>query len=226
MSEFEKITNCILSFDPAQLADYSAIAIIDRVDTHLKPDFDQEIVTKTRYRVLKLERLPMGVTYPNQIRHILRTWQALEAKYRSVQKRPSLLIDCGCVGLSDYDTLRESARDQHINVPIYGMRFTGGFYPSDHGSKSITNVPKAEVFAGLTVAMQSGMIEINPSLKYAPVLREEALNFNTELTENGHRTMEAAPGFHDDLLCAVAMGIYKMANKRQTPRVLRNPFRG
>jgi len=219
MIEFDKIAQCVLSFDPAQLADYSAVAIIDRVETWQHPDFDNPRILKTRYRVLKLERLPMGISYPDQIRHLLRTWQALETKYRRVERAPTILIDTGGVGLSVYDTLREKAREQGINAPIRGLRFTGGFYPSTHGGKGIINVPKPEVFAALTVAMQSGLIEINPALKYAPVLREEAMNFNVQLTEHGHQTMEAAPGFHDDLLCAIAQAIWFMVRKRP-PQIL------
>jgi hypothetical protein len=224
VNEYEKITGCVLSFDPAQLADYSALAVIDRVETWREPPFEDAKPVNTRHRVLKLERMPQGITYPNQIRHVLRTWQILDAKYRKIA-RPGILIDVGGVGLSVYDSLREAARDLNLRAPIYGMRFTAGFYPSVHDGKNIRNIPKTEVFAALTVAMQSGLIEINPSLKFAPILREEAMNFNVSFSEHGRQTMEAAPGFHDDLLCAVAQGIYHLAGKKQTPVVLpRMPF--
>jgi hypothetical protein len=220
MSEYKKVTDLTVSIDPGQLQDKSTISVLIREEKRIKPGFDPEFVEEIKYRVVSLGLLPMMTPYTKQADYVLGIAGQLKEKYNN-RIIPTITLDAGGVGLPVLDVLHERMRQGKQRYPVFPIRYTGGFYPSA-GKKSIRNVPKAEIFQVLMVAMQNQEIEINDDTKYAPILREEMRNFKTKYHERGLQTMEAARG-HDDLLCSVADGLY-MLKKRTRIFACENPL--
>ncbi len=216
MTEYEKITEITVSIDPGQLQDRSAVSVLVKAETRHKPEFDPEYVQSTKYKVVALELLPMMIPYNEQVDYILALAQEMREKYYDHRVSPSITLDAGGVGLPVLDLLRERMQNGP-SFPVYPIRYTGGFYPSQ-GQKSIRNIPKNEVFQVLNVAMQNGEIEICDTSKNAQILREEFRNFKITYHESGMTTMEAGRG-HDDLLCSVGNGLYFL--KRGSARAVK-----
>jgi len=205
MSEYTKIMDVCVSIDPGQLQNRSAISVLIKEEARYKPDFDPEYVRETKYRVVALQLLPMMIPYNEQVDYVLNLCKQMQENYQVYNVKPGIVLEAGGVGLPVLDLLCERMRSGP-SYYVYPIRFTGGFYPSA-GQKSIHNIPKAEVFQVLNVAMQNAEVEINDVSKYAPILREEFRNFKITYRESGMATMEAGRG-HDDLLFSVGNGLY------------------
>ena len=173
----------IISVDLGQATDFTAISVIKREGEELQ--------------VIHLERFPLGMAYPEQVKRITDLYKKLKEIYKEV---PTLVLDRTGVGRGIVDLLQD--------VRLISITITGGNVVTKDGRN--WNVPKRDLIHGLVVQFQTGKIKIVRSLPDAEILIKELLNFKMKVNiTTGHDSYEAwREGIHDDLVLSVAMGAY------------------
>jgi hypothetical protein len=179
-----------MGVDFGQAADFTAIAILE--------------VTEEEYQCRHLERLALGMTYPDQVDRIADLWHVL-----SDQGRVGVVADATGVGRAVVDLLRLEVRK------VTGLTITGGDAVTWDGGREV-RVPKRDLVSTTKVLLQGGYLRIAASLAEAPTLVRELLAFEARINLRGHDTYEAwREGEHDDLVLALAMGAWLGENHRQ-----------
>jgi hypothetical protein len=67
----------------------------------------------------------------------------------------------------------------------------------------------------VAAVLENGLLRISSGLPHAAILISELQAFRASIGENGHARFESAPGFHDDLMLAAAMAVWRMMEIRQ-----------
>ena len=219
----------ILSADLGQAHDFTAISILEEArvtddEGHIvsetgldrspfEPPASTRVVSYVRdeTRLVHLQRLKLGVTYPEQIRIIAALFKALPA----AEKPPLLAVDFTGVGRPVVQAMREAGLS-----PV-GVTITSGF-DENRISRFEWRVPKRNLISNLAVAIESGRLKIAPGLAEAEALVKELVNFKMKISAAGNETFEAwRESIHDDLVLSVAIGLL-MAMRQPTPtRVIR-----
>ena len=183
----------IIGVDLGQAGDYTAISVIEANDTGLL--------------IRHLDRLPLGMPYPEQVEHITKLFNMVH--------NPVLVIDKTGVGRPVFDLLT-------MLNPI-GLTITGGNDERRDGKN--WNVPKRDLIHGLVIAFQNGNIKISSALPHAETLIRELTNFKLKVNiKTGHDSYEAwREGVHDDLVLSVAMAVHVAKNLHKTRGVIVGP---
>lgn len=72
-------------------------------------------------------------------------------------------------------------------------------------------VPKGELVSKLQALLHSGELRIAASLPDAVVLARERQEFRVRFTDAGNATFNAREGAHDDLVLALALGVFGLS---------------
>lgn len=173
-----------LGVDLGQAADYTAISVIEKVDSQL--------------RVRHLERLPLGTPYPDQVQRLKRIFEQVN----SGDERAKVIVDYTGVGRAVVDLIKNGGMK-----PV-ALTITGGNEPTKDGMN--WHIPKRDLISSLIVAFQTGQVKIAKSLPEAETLTRELMNFKLKVNlQTGHDSYEAwREGIHDDLVLSVAMAVY------------------
>lgn len=156
---------------------------------------------ETRYTVRHMERIPLGVSYPEQARRLVRILANL-AKLRlpgEPRLERSVYLDITGVGRPVFDIVAEELLTEPLAsaVPIYGLTFTGGemtTYDRDEG-----RLPKAYLVSRLQALMQGHCIELPPDHPDTPIMQGELKTYEIRLSQSGKDTYGAfANDTHDD----------------------------
>lgn len=183
-----------LSVDLAQANDYTALAM-------LAATWADESNVLERIACRHLERLPRGTPYPAQV-----------ARIAALMNRPELAgavlaVDATGVGRPVVDSLRQAGLD-----PV-AITITGGTEAT--ATPDGWHVPKKDLVAALSLALQSGALKIARSLPEAETLAAELGNFQVKVTPAANEVYGAwREGTHDDLVLAVAIGIWLLLRER------------
>jgi hypothetical protein len=190
-----------VAVDLGQASDPTAIAVIHH---QVEPLSDWKVDerhctlkqrTEERFDVRHLERLPLGMTYPAQVMHVA---QMLS---RPPLRDAELAIDETGVGRPVGDMFQ-----QHGLKPTR-VTITSGQEQSRAGPYS-WHVPKNILIPNLEARMHSGELRISNALSEAPALRDELKDFQRKIAETGRSTWTARTGQHDDLVLALAIGVW------------------
>jgi hypothetical protein len=208
----------LLSLDIGQMADYTAISVVENVyrekqkralpGTVLWVEEDQTYAKE--YHLLHLERLQQ--TYPQVIE---RTKQIMDNP--KLQGETELVIDATGVGRPIVDYLR---REKLKPIPI---TITAGFQTTNVDGEF--HVPKTELVTALQIIFQSGRLKIAKDIDIAQLLVKELHNFRQKVSQRGRATFEAArESEHDDLVISLAMAIWYSERNyiREKARAIRN----
>jgi hypothetical protein len=223
-----------IGVDLGQSADHSAIAVVERREERLGRDgtpagvpergfsyYDRRAIT---LKIRTLERIELGTDYLDVVDRIKdymeapelttkRTFQVLgEGDFlpRKIERSapPSMAVDITGVGAAVADMLR------HQGLEFIPVSITGG--QQVNVKAGIHYVPKVELVGPMAPAMDSGWLRMPSTLPLYSVFRKELENFGAKQSERtGHTSYEAwREGEHDDLVLAVAMGIYSATRRR------------
>jgi len=195
-----------IGVDLGQMQDYTAIAIVERMEyvTNTGDDDGEHII---EHRVRHLERFPLGTLYPEVVRKVGIMMNAPELEDRTI-----LVVDATGVGRAVVDMFT-NAYLRPVAVTI-----TGGNKVSNEGWDF--GVPKRDLIGVLEVAMQTGRLKIAKELPEAKTLMDEMLNFKRKITLTGNDTYEAwREGQHDDLVLATALAVW-YAEQYVRPRIV------
>lgn len=219
------LTDFVLGLDLGQAGDPTAISVLEEPlwlteetrwhlnqaaggwvwPRDLQPDWLDRIRADWRaapekppLRMPHLERLPLGTSYVEVVRHV----KALLARPPLATSRTALVIDFTGVGRPVYDLFVEAGLR-----PI-GITVTGGndVHPDDAGYR----VPKRDLVAAAQAVLQSGRLRIAEALPDAQTLRNELISFKIRVNiKTGHDQYgEWRNGKHDDLVLSAAMAIW------------------
>jgi hypothetical protein len=174
----------LLSIDLAQLQDFTAYAVLRQVS-------EEEEDT---YQVHHLKRLERGMSYVDQMDRI-------RDVYDQLPDSTKVIADATGVGQAVVDMIDDL---RPVEIWIHG-----GEKVTQKGSRY--RVPKRELAGVLQRVLSERRLNVHPELEYAEILKEEMTNFKAEIDpDTGHESYAAdwRDGDHDDLVLAVAMGLW------------------
>jgi len=208
-----------VGLDLGQSADYTALAVIQRVPTY-NPQTGKHPV---ELHLKHLERYPLKTPYTqiaDNVRDLL--YEApftgdIYDGFKIRRARTELVVDKTGVGVAVTDLLTER-RLLFIGVTITGL----GQMVQRHGSKKYS-VPKQDLVSALEVPFHKETLKVAEGLQLWDVLRKELLTFRRKQnTVTAHISYEHwRESDHDDLVLAAALACWKATYKRKGTTKLR-----
>jgi hypothetical protein len=150
----------------------------------------------THFDVRHLERLPLGMSYPQQIQRVTN----LLARPPLNVLKPRLVFDETGVG--------RPVGDMFDVAGLWPSRITitAGLEATQHGKS--WHVPKGLLISNLEAHSHSGELRIAAAANDAAALKEELKDFKRKISEAGRTTYAARVGAHDDLVLSVAITLW------------------
>lgn len=179
--------------DIGQKRDPSAITVVE----------SQQRDDVTHYMVRRVERMPLGTSYPLVADRIAEIVSGLRQRSQALERRHQnfaieVVIDATGIGLAVGDLLRERG------IYPVSVLFTSGDKRLDrHGQVSIG---KGWMIGRIQVLLQAGRIHL-PATDEAQALVDELVNYEVTINEHANASFNARPGKHDDLVIALGLGV-------------------
>ena len=191
----------LVGLDLGQKHDHTAIAVVERekiVGTRRDP-VTWELDKRTVYAVRYLERMPLGMSYPEVVERVARLVRNIR-----LTTRCELAVDATGVGAPIVDMLRRAK----LGCNLSPVTITGG----DRQSQDTNGwkVPKRDLVTGPQALFECGELEVARGLEEGERLVEELREMRVKVSLGGHESFEAwRSGAHDDLVLAVALACWK-----------------
>ncbi|MBI4748641.1 MAG: hypothetical protein HY774_09125 [Acidobacteria bacterium] len=180
-----------LGLDLGQSKDYTALTIIERIETN-----GGDVVVQ---QVRHLQRWKLRTSYPTIVREVTAMLNQPPLRHADT----TLAIDGTGVGRPVVDLFWNVKTDALIRPVqiVAGSKesHNDGFY----------HVPKRELVSLVQVALQTRQLRIAAELPEAEVLVKELINFQVKITDAANDTYGAwREGQHDDLVLATALALW------------------
>jgi len=197
----------VVGVDLGQARDPTAICVVRRPE--LKPpeidsDYYHPRLAKLRpaprYEVGYLRRVTIGTSYVSIVRQVEELMGKLPAG-------SELVIDQSGVGRAIFDLFKVR------KLRPIGLTITAGNRETREGR--MYSVPKLQLVSGVQALLHKGELKILRTLPDSAVLVRELQEFRVEYTASGHLTFNARSGAHDDLVLALAIGVWRLVNNRR-----------
>ena len=188
-----------LGLDLGQRRDYTALAIVERIEQRLAWMASPPTPLGVRY----LERMALGTPYPDVVSRVC---EILRDPRMAGQSH--LVVDSTGVGAPVMDLLRRAGLLANLTAVI----ITGGDHA--HFSGDQWHVPKRELLATLEIALECGDLKISRRLREAERLVKEFESMRLDPRTNGRWKMEAEGNAHDDLVLALSLACWKAKRPR------------
>lgn len=174
----------IISLDPAQLNDYSALSVIEAKDT--------------KYRLEWLRR-KQGLPYTEIVNWSKKVF--LNPLFRKdVTYPPVFVLDIGGVGKALQDMLTAAG------VSTTGIQYTGGATVTRESGNY--HVSKSFIVGKFLAAWDEGRVQMPAGASFLDMFQTELKAFRGEMTSQGRAKFEAEQGEHDDLVMCVAQAVW------------------
>lgn len=169
-----------------------------------------------RVDVRHLERLPLRMSYPDQVAHLA----GLLRRPPLVEPRASLVVDMTGVGRPVVDILRRAG------LRPVGVTITAGDKETrdSTGGHEAWRVSKLLLVSHMQASLNEGTLRIAKQLPDARALVEEMQDFRANISEVGYTSFGAREGAHDDLVLSVAIGNWWACRQHGEATVFDNPF--
>ncbi len=161
-----------LGLDLGQKRDYSAVAVVERID-RLQAFSGRDFLV-VRYA----ERLPLGTSYPRVVERVRTIVQS-----RELAGNCALAVDATGVGAPVVDMLRAA----RLGCDLSAVTITGG------GRASGSSVPKRDLMGEVLVLLEQGRLKIGNLREGSRLVRELM-----DVREAGGRVGADGYGEHDD----------------------------
>jgi hypothetical protein len=206
-----------LGLDLGQSADYTALAVVHKVDVYDSDtgEFREEL------RLRHLERLALRTPYPDIVEHVvallrreeLHPWE-VDRRRSKRQTHPTLVVDNTGVGAPVTDLFTKK------KVKFVGVTITGGTSVTRLGAYKY-GVPKRDLVSALEVPFHAGEFIIAEDLELRPTLEKELQGFKRKIKlDTGHDSYEHwREGDHDDLVLACAVATWWARLRRGNTRL-------
>ena len=189
----------IIGLDPAQLRDWSALAVVDMQYQPEKKRFGYDLVAMARKQ---------GLPYDQIVDWVARTLKRPEFNRN---QPPEFLLDSTGVGVAVRDMLAAKG------VRMKAVTITAGEAFSRQGP--IYHVGKARLIGTFLGAFDAGKVRVNPNMPIWPQLEKEMLGFRAEMSAQGRAKFEAENGENDDMLFALALCVWYGEEVRRGKRL-------
>ena len=180
--------------------DFTAIAVVERAE--MVGEWDGAAFAHRRaveMRLRHLERLPLGLKYPEIERRVKRMLES-----GALGERWQLVVDATGVGRPVVDHLRESGFGWG---QMKAVMVTGGQVERSEGG--FEYVPKRDLIVGLQLMLEDESLKITTELQHVEALRKEMGDMRVKITAAGNEQFGAwRSGEHDDLVFAVALACW------------------
>ncbi len=194
-----------LGVDLGQSADSTAIAAVEKL-VHSDVTWKGKVMsTSEEFRVRHLERLPLGLSYVEQVRHV----QTL------LTRSP---LNAGCELVVDDSGVGRPVGDLLVNSGLRPTRvtITAGDSQTPQGGGR-WHVAKGLLISHLDARLHTGELKIASELHEAEVLREELRDFRRHVSAAGRSSFEARSGRHDDLVMSLAIAMWAHVGRPKQP---------
>ncbi len=212
-------TRFFFGLDLGQAADYTAIAILERIPPPVprprlgwipagrEPPDPQPELARARYELRHLERVALGTPYPAIVTSVRSRLLA-----EPLKDSTALVVDYTGGGRPTYDLFVAAGL-----TPV-GITITGGNAVTHDGG--VYGVPKRDLVSALQVLFQSERLKIARGLPAAGTLVHELTNFKRSVSlKTGHDSYEAwRETDHDDLVLAAAMAAWYAEHAWREPQ--------
>lgn len=189
----------IIGLDPAQLRDWSAMAVVDMQYVPEKKRFGYDLVAMARKQ---------GLPYDQIVEWVVKTLKKPEF---NKERPPEFLLDSTGVGVAVRDMLAAKG------VRMKAVTITSGEAFTRQGP--IYHVGKARLIGTFLGAFDAGKARVNPNMPIWPALEKEMLGFRAEMSSQGRAKFEAEPGEHDDMLFSLALCVWYGEEVRRGKRL-------
>lgn len=194
-----------LGVDLGQSNDFTAICALERVLYHDVTWKGKELSVREEFRVRHLQRLPLGLSYVDQVAHV-----------GDLLTRPPLNPKCELV--IDETGVGRPVGDMFV---MFGLRptrvtITAGENQTPQASAR-WHVAKGLLISNLDARLHLGELKIATDLPEADALREELRDFRRHVSAAGRYSYEARTGKHDDLVLAVAIALWSFVGRPKQP---------
>ena len=200
----------VMGVDLGQSQDATAISVIEHRAGVLdyNSEFEQHTNTGTipqkkadRFNVLYLERLPLGMSYPSMIEHVINLLARPPLCGDASTKRADLVVDDSGVGRPVSDLMLERGlKPQRVTI-------TAGSEIKWAGPNRF-HVSKSELVSVVDALLHDGRLKFAAALTEAGNLKDELKDFRRKLSDAGRSTYAARTGRHDDLILAIAIAAW------------------
>jgi hypothetical protein len=186
-----------VGLDLGQKQDFSALAVLDRIDATKGRDQWGRQLFEVQHHVVHLARFQIGIDYTQIVEETRKLMLTPELRGGA-----RLVVDATGVGVAVYDLLVR-AKLSPVSITITAgnevkMTETGGF-----------NVPKKDLVARLQVLLEQDRLKVAKSLPEAEILVEEMLSFGSRTTDSGNEVFgNFKSGSHDDLVLAICVAVW------------------
>ncbi len=196
---FRKATKFFIGADLGKSRDYSAFAILERVESrgrYCGVRFAHEKTVELRLR--HLERVPLGTRFTEVAERATKL-----AGQPGMHGAVELIVDATGVGSAVIEMLQPAG----IPCPVIGVTITGGFRES--ASDGFHHVPKRNLMNGLQMALERDWLRISSRLPFAETLIKEMASMRLQIAPSGYERFEPwREGDHDDMVLAVALACW------------------
>jgi len=151
--------------------------------------------SEMHFDLVHIEKLPRGLSFPEQAAKIITTALAL-----GTEERPRILLDATGLGAPMLDLIRRDCP-----YPVQGAVIGSGNEVTRRG-RDLT-VPKQELVSNLEAVLSTRRLHSVPDLPYAGELDQELRSFGYELSDSG-RPKYAGRKSHDDLVSALMLALF------------------
>lgn len=193
-----------LACDLGQSVDPTAVAVVQhqRIGRmHWRGHVEWQ---RDEYHVRHLARLPLGLAYPVQVAEV----QRLLAR-PPLDRGCGLVIDETGVGRAVGDIF-DAAGLRPLKVTITaGDEQSGGC--GDHGR---ARVPKGRLISAVDASLHIGALKFAADLTEAGAMADELKDFRRKVSAAGRYSYDARVGKHDDLVLAVALGLWFFVGRK------------
>jgi hypothetical protein len=204
-----------VAVDLGQRQDYTALSVIEHTRMPIPDDFEVDEAWKTikekvteRYAVRWLQRLPLGMDYPDQAARI-----AELLSRPPLRGHADLVIDDAGVGAPVADEFCRRWAVKPVRVTLSGTASE----VIRHGPRKYT-VPKRDLVSHLDARLNTGELVFADDIPEREALKDELTNFQRHVTATNRFTFEARSGKHDDIVLAVGFALWWAIEKRKRNR--------
>jgi len=195
----------VLSIDPGQSSDPTALAVIDwqlsgADKWRFVPGSGRNLLYEDKqesFHVRYLERMPLGTNYVAIADYV----EELLQRDPLNQECVDVLVDNTGVGRAFADVLAKR------RIKFTRITITAGAEATDAGDNH-WHVAKTVLISALDGRLNCGELKIAQALAESETLRSELKDFRRHISDAGRNTYAARTGAHDDLVLAVAMGVW------------------
>lgn len=193
----------VLPADLGQSTDPTAVAVIEQRHAFREWERGGRDQFEDVFNVRHLARLPLGMPYPDQVAEIAR-----------LSARPPIT---GCEVIFDQTGVGAAVCDIADDAGLRPTRVVITAGSEQSFVNGAWHVAKATLISILDARLHLGELRFSAELLEAGAMREELKDFKRKVSAAGRFQYEARVGRHDDLVLAVAIGLWAIVGRPVPP---------